>query len=359
MVTGSPCMSTSRARPPRARAGSRRSGRAATGSPPGRPACSVDRVRSGLTRWPSSPSTYHVKTRRPTPICGAARPAPGASSMVSVRSATRVRSSLSKSTTSSALGRSTGSPNSRIGWIATELLRLRGSGVRRPSGAACQWTSLGSPGSAPEVGRLGSTRRRSGRRRPGARRRPNRVDGAALAEVGRASRRRPAASTTGPGRSAPTTVQSPTWRGRCRRPARAVTTRRREVGRRSDVTRGAPGSGSKGSVARRRPGRGRRRRTPPGRRAGRCSPSASKPERVGRVLAGRRPPAMVTTVVGASVTIGPSVVGVVGRLGQQPGRVGRVEHLLDLLLVELAPPASSTSGGRRAVGGAGSAGRRR
>ena len=33
---------------------------------------------SGLTRWPNSPSTYQVKTRRPTPICGAASPAPPA-----------------------------------------------------------------------------------------------------------------------------------------------------------------------------------------------------------------------------------------------------------------------------------------
>ena len=42
--------------------------------------------------------------------------APGASSIVAVRSATSVRSSLSKSTTTSAGVRSTGSPNSRMGW---------------------------------------------------------------------------------------------------------------------------------------------------------------------------------------------------------------------------------------------------
>ena len=50
-----------------------------------------------------------------TPICGAARPTPGASSIVSVRSLTRVRISLSKVVTSSDFVRSTGSPNSRIG----------------------------------------------------------------------------------------------------------------------------------------------------------------------------------------------------------------------------------------------------
>ena len=38
---------------------------------------SSDRSSTGLTRWPTSPSTFQVKTRRPTPICGAARPAPG------------------------------------------------------------------------------------------------------------------------------------------------------------------------------------------------------------------------------------------------------------------------------------------
>ena len=63
---------------------------------------SSDRSSAGLTRWPTSPSTCQVKTRSPTPICGAARPAPGASSMVSVRSSTSRRSSLSKSTTSTA-----------------------------------------------------------------------------------------------------------------------------------------------------------------------------------------------------------------------------------------------------------------
>ncbi len=44
-----------------------------------------------------------MNTRSPTPICGAASPAPGASSIVSARSATSLRSSLSKSVT--AVGR--------------------------------------------------------------------------------------------------------------------------------------------------------------------------------------------------------------------------------------------------------------
>src|SRR4051794_6637469 len=76
-------------------------------------------VTSGLTRWPTEPSTYQVKTRRPTPSCGAASPAPPAANMVSVRSATRPRSSASKSTTGVAGVRSTGSPNSRIGVTLT------------------------------------------------------------------------------------------------------------------------------------------------------------------------------------------------------------------------------------------------
>src|SRR3954449_579223 len=76
-------------------------------------------VTSGLTRCPTSPSTYQVKTRRPTPICGAARPAPPAACIVSVRSATSCRSSRSKSTTGSALRRRTGSPIRRIGVTLT------------------------------------------------------------------------------------------------------------------------------------------------------------------------------------------------------------------------------------------------
>ena len=94
--------------------------RGSTGSPPGpprsprRPAST-----SGLTRWPNSPSTYQVNTRRPTPICGAASPAPPAATMVSVRSPTSWRSSVSKSTTGAAGVRSTGSPNSRMGVTLT------------------------------------------------------------------------------------------------------------------------------------------------------------------------------------------------------------------------------------------------
>ena len=41
-------------------------------------------VTSGLTRWPTSPSTNQVNTRSPTPSCGAASPAPPAANMVSV-----------------------------------------------------------------------------------------------------------------------------------------------------------------------------------------------------------------------------------------------------------------------------------
>ena len=83
--TGSPCMSKPCATTCSARSQSKvRSG---IDRQPSEPSClSSESTRRGLTRWPTSPSTFQVKTRRPTPICGAARPAPGASSMVSVRS---------------------------------------------------------------------------------------------------------------------------------------------------------------------------------------------------------------------------------------------------------------------------------
>src|SRR4051795_1509408 len=48
--------------------------------------------------------------------------------MVSERSLTSWRSSLSKSVTGCAGVRSTGSPNRRIGWMATELLEGDGAG---------------------------------------------------------------------------------------------------------------------------------------------------------------------------------------------------------------------------------------
>ena len=55
----------------------------------------VDDVpRSGT---PSSLAIFQMKTRRPTPICGAARPTPLAASLVSYMSSTRVRRSSSKS----------------------------------------------------------------------------------------------------------------------------------------------------------------------------------------------------------------------------------------------------------------------
>ena len=63
--------------------------------------------------------------------------APGAASIVSVRSATSRRSSLSKSATGTAGVRSTGSPNRRMGWTGTA--RLLAGRVRR-AGATSQST---------------------------------------------------------------------------------------------------------------------------------------------------------------------------------------------------------------------------
>src|SRR6266542_3209077 len=85
---------------------------------PSGPSCSSSSGNSstGLTRWPTTSSTSNANTRRPTPSCGAARPAPLWLCMVSMRSSTSWRSSLSKSTTGWAGLRSTGSPNRRIGW---------------------------------------------------------------------------------------------------------------------------------------------------------------------------------------------------------------------------------------------------
>ena len=99
--TGSPCMLQPWRR--RAGAGGSPSGSpGSTGSPRGRPRSRRRPGDVGVDQVADSPSTYQVKTRRPTPICGAARPAPPAACMVSVRSATSVRSSASKSTTGAA-----------------------------------------------------------------------------------------------------------------------------------------------------------------------------------------------------------------------------------------------------------------
>src|ERR1700712_3815682 len=117
-VTGSPYMSKPRATTDSARLHSMRSS-GSDRQPSGPSWISSDKVSSGFTRWPSSPSTCQVKTRSPTPSWGAASPAPGASIIVSVRSATSVRSSLSKSTTGAAGVRSTGSPNNLIGLMDT------------------------------------------------------------------------------------------------------------------------------------------------------------------------------------------------------------------------------------------------
>ena len=121
MVTGSPYMSKPRATTESARLQSMLSS-GIDRHPSGPSWISSPRVSSGLTRCPSSPWTFQVNTRSPTPSCGAASPAPGASTIVSVRSATSVRSSLSKSTTGTAGVRSTGSPKSRIGLMGKGLL---------------------------------------------------------------------------------------------------------------------------------------------------------------------------------------------------------------------------------------------
>ena len=74
---------------------------------------------SGLTRHLGPSPTSKTTTLREIPICGAASPTPGASYMVSSMSATRRWTVWSISTTGSAWARSTGSPNVRIGNIAT------------------------------------------------------------------------------------------------------------------------------------------------------------------------------------------------------------------------------------------------
>ena len=151
MTTGSPYM----LKPFATTESARRQSKVRSGSdrqPSGPSCCSSDRSSDGLIRCPSSPSTCQVNTRSPTPICGAASPAPGACSIVSVRSWTSRRSSLSKSVTGTAGLRSTGSPNRRIGWMATKLLvgydggRARprtggqsteAAGYSRPTGSTC------------------------------------------------------------------------------------------------------------------------------------------------------------------------------------------------------------------------------
>src|SRR4051812_28238381 len=104
---------------------------------PSGPSCSSSSGNSstGLTRWPSTSSTSNVNTRRPTPICGAARPVPFCSRMVSRRSSTRRRSSLSKSTTGSAGVRKTGSPKIRTFWTVKDApTQLPNNEIRSLSG---------------------------------------------------------------------------------------------------------------------------------------------------------------------------------------------------------------------------------
>src|SRR6478735_7940274 len=66
--------------------------------------------------------------RRPTPTCGAARPTPGAASIVSNMSATSVRISSVMSSTGDAGACRTGSPMMRIGRTATSLSLAIGIG---------------------------------------------------------------------------------------------------------------------------------------------------------------------------------------------------------------------------------------
>ena len=84
-------------------------------------------------------------------VCKQVRADTGASSIVSNRSSTRVRSSLSKSITGSAGVRSTGSPNSRIGCTATggspglAGRRDPARAIGRADGAAPGGLAIGAP----------------------------------------------------------------------------------------------------------------------------------------------------------------------------------------------------------------------
>ena len=76
-------------------------------------------VRTGLTRWPTSPSTFQVNTRRPTPICGAARPGAGGVEHGVGEVLDEAAQLLVEVDDLDGLLRRTGSPKSRMGWIAT------------------------------------------------------------------------------------------------------------------------------------------------------------------------------------------------------------------------------------------------
>ena len=148
----------------------------------------------------------------PTPICGAASPAPGAASMVSVRSETSVRSSRSKSTTSRARCRSTGSPKSRIGWMAT-WVSLGGRG-QTSAGAATSSSAL------PTVSRTAATvrARSSG---PRCRLGPAAAAPGRPPVPGTAGTADPAGTAARPGRAS-TTATGSRSRSRCRATRRAA-----------------------------------------------------------------------------------------------------------------------------------------
>src|SRR4051812_36132514 len=82
--------------------------------------------------------------------------------MVSVRSATSLRSSASKVVTGSAGGGNTGAPKSRMGWAVTDLLTSGGGSILPSSRIA--------PARSPHVGRIHPHPHRIGRLARGARR---------------------------------------------------------------------------------------------------------------------------------------------------------------------------------------------
>src|SRR6478736_7603967 len=110
--------------------------------------------------WPSTPSIRYVKMRWLTPTCGAARPAPSTSSMVSVMSATSLASSGPNSVTGSATVRSTGSPMMRIFRIAMRCVSSRLAAKREPVQFRCSLSTCTVP-----LGGAGQGWRRDGQQR--------------------------------------------------------------------------------------------------------------------------------------------------------------------------------------------------
>jgi hypothetical protein len=98
-------------------------------------------TRATRPRGPASRRTSTTMTRREIPIWGAARPAPSSAAMVSNMSSTRDWSASSKTSTSFASFRRTGSPSSRISRTAMVVSPFPTPGAPARPASAPPWSA--------------------------------------------------------------------------------------------------------------------------------------------------------------------------------------------------------------------------